>query len=644
MWQIYAKYDVTSESMMMGLAIVMLVIMFVSQPKVTGMYRIVAAGFGLGILTVLVHQGMLYLTTGAHPFSPSLFATAYVIYCLFYDILLNSIFGYVAMLSYQIRKNVKVLHRYMCVCYILFFAIMMVPLVTGKLYVIDANGVFSFTKWQYCINIAGALDAIFSWIVIIRNRKSITRIVGWGMTVFVPVELAILAFETIFNSVYFISYTYVLPFLLFFVLFHCTKYDDVVGCQDADAINTQIKKAIKKRKKYLLINVQFPQLQNRELGGEKSRIEYVSSEKCRLIEQLCVNIRLYSSGMYNFFLFVLIHSEEEADRIVEGVNKILLAPAQYENVIYKVYSKQIVIRENKELKSPRHVSSFLGYLRKNFNGGMVNERIIPTESDYSDFSTYYEIEQALLDIRAQGNMDDERVLCFIQPIHDIASESFKTGESLMRMKLKGKMIFPNQFIELAETTDCIHTLTRIMLNKVCKKIKELENKGYNFEAVTVNCSTLELEDKDFCREVYEIIESNGITTGHIRLEITESTSVENYDNVKFNMQKLNELGVSFYLDDFGTGYSNLDRIISCPFKTIKFDKSILYNAYSNSNMDEMMRMLVSFFNKNNMNTVVEGVEDKDQYEYCKDVGFDYIQGYLFSKPIPADNIVEFFTK
>jgi len=212
------------------------------------------------------------------------------------------------------------------------------------------------------------------------------------------------------------------------------------------------------------------------------------------------------------------------------------------------------------------------------------------------------------------------------------------------MRLDGKMIFPDQFIELAENNDCIHTLTRIMVNKVCKKIRELEEADYDFEAITVNFSTLEFADLELYKEMYEIIESNHINPAHIKIEITESTSASNFDSILHNMEKLTELGVAFYLDDFGTGYSNLDRIINCPFKTIKFDKSILYNAISNEKADEMMRMMVKFFSKNELKTVIEGVEDEEQYNYCKEVGFDYVQGYLFSKPLPAEEITKFFTK
>lgn len=527
---------------------------------------------------------------------------------------------------------------------IIYLVIMLTPLVLGNLYTISETGEFQFTKWQYCVNQAGCIDAILCFVATMLNRKSVTKITGWGIVVFAPIEVAVLQFEPFFHTVYFISYTYILPFVIFYILFHCTKYDAVIGCQNADAMDTQIDKAIRHKLKFVILNVNFPQLQKREFGDIRNTIDYVSSQKCREIERLHNGIRLYSSSIYSYYLFAAVHTEEEAQRIIEGTNKILLESMSYKNYSYNVYSKQTIIRENPQLLSAKYASSMIGYLRRKLSNSMENERIIASDKDYEHFATYYEVEQAVLDIKANNEIDDERVLCYIQPIYDIETGSFRTGESLMRMKIGDRMISPGQFIDVAEQNNCIHALTRVMLNKVCKRIKVLEDEGYDFDGITVNCSTLEFEDRNLHNEIYEIIEQNKIKPEHIRLEITESTSTANYDNILYNMQQLNERGIIFYLDDFGTGYSNMERIMSWPFKTIKFDKSILYKAQVDAKSDEFVKMLIQFFSGNGLSTVVEGVEDEAQLEYCKAAGFDYIQGYLFAKPIPAEEVVKYYSK
>ena len=110
------------------------------------------------------------------------------------------------------------------------------------------------------------------------------------------------------------------------------------------------------------------------------------------------------------------------------------------------------------------------------------------------------------------------------------------------------------------------------------------------------------------------------------------------------MRKLNQAGVKFYLDDFGTGYSNLERIVSFPFMTIKFDKSILYRAISDSTMNDLVDGIVGIFKKKGFVLLVEGVENEEHSKYSIDHGFDYIQGYKYAKPVQLEKLSEYFSK
>ena len=146
------------------------------------------------------------------------------------------------------------------------------------------------------------------------------------------------------------------------------------------------------------------------------------------------------------------------------------------------------------------------------------------------------------------------------------------------------------------------------------------------------------------KELMNIIRSNGIDSSKIRLELTESATVNNLDTVVDNMEALNRRGVRFYLDDFGTGYSNLERIVSMPFMTIKFDKSILYKAMKDDNLKELVTSMVQIFKKKGMNMLIEGVENEEQTRFSIDTGFDYIQGYHFARPVPVPELTGYFQK
>lgn len=346
MWTIFSRYDVTNEYWMLAICVLALVIMLITQPAETRMYRMTVTGFGMAILAILAHQLMLYETCKTTDFSPSAFMLYYILYCLLYITILNIIFIYISLLSYKRRHQLKQLGLMILVFSTCFILAMVYPLLAGKLYTISEDGVVRLTRWQYVMNQCGVVDAVISLIATVYARRSVSKIVSCGVYVFAPLEILILFFETMFNTVYFISYTYVLPFFVFYILFHCTKYDDIVGCQNADAIATQISKAIKHKKKYLLLNVSFPQLQKREFSSLRNLIEYISSEKCRKIERIMPGLRLYSSSVYNYYLFATIHREKSADRIIEEVAAVLNEPITYKDKTYSIYSKNIVIRNN----------------------------------------------------------------------------------------------------------------------------------------------------------------------------------------------------------------------------------------------------------------------------------------------------------
>ena len=289
------------------------------------------------------------------------------------------------------------------------------------------------------------------------------------------------------------------------------------------------------------------------------------------------------------------------------------------------------------------LNSMSDYLFNKIYNETGNQCYLATDKDYREFHENYKIEQLLLDIRNQNNLDDERVLCYAQPIFSVNENSFRTAEALMRLSLDGTIIYPDRFIPLAEKNHCIHTLTMIMINKVCRIVKEFESK-YDFDAITINCSSSELSNRDLFDELMSIINNNDINPQHIRLELTESAIFDDFNMVLRNMEKLNQSGIKFYLDDFGTGYSNLERIIGCPFYTIKFDKSLLYKSLDNTAVSDIVSHLTSVFKEQGFILLIEGVENDEQADYSIGKGFDYIQGYKYAKPQPVINLKDYFNK
>jgi len=639
---IYTKYDVSSELMMIFTGIVMLALLAITQPRRDRMMKVNTVSFITGIIATVVHLQMLYTTCKRDPYQELKFTVYYLIFTVLYIIILHEITIYIDWLSYRKRNMPKKVAGKLAIQTVVYIILFLYPLLTKKLYYTGWDGRIQLTNWHFIPSVCGILCALCALMSTIINRKSVSKIVAIGVTLFCPFEILVFNFQFMFSDAYFLSFTYMIPFTIFFYLFHSDKFDAIVGCQGIEAMYTLADSDIRHNRNYAVIVVTFPQLKNREYSDVSATVDEASAFLMRKIERLRKRARMYSPNIYTYAFYSRVKDGSEAEEIAAEIRSIIGEPIQYKDITYKVYYKQIVLSNNPTIKDATYLQSCVGYFMQKMSDDFEDEHIVPNEKDYEKFSQYVEAEHIVLDIRTSGDIEDDRVICFVQPIHSISNDSFKSGEALMRMQVDGKMIFPDVFIPAAEKNNCIHSLTLIMINAVCKKIKELEKDDYDFEGLTVNCSTPELADPYFHKEIIDIVEKNGINPRHLRLEITESLSVKNYTNIYNNMIELNNYGIMFYLDDFGTGYSNLERIANYPFQTIKFDKSILYSALEGETADALIRSQVKFFKNNGFTTVVEGVEDEAQYSYCKDVGFDYIQGYYFAKPQPINSITDYF--
>lgn len=641
---IFTKYDVTCEFLMLLLSFLLLTVMAASKPQVSKMYRTATVGLHLCAAAIILHLGLLYYTCFPQVFNRTKFYILYCIYIVVYITILNVIYAYVNLLSFKHRERIGALIGRVLAVSVFYFTICLYPVFANKLVITYSNRNVILTQYQYAVELCGVICALFTLGTTFVFKKYMSRVVFSGVLIFTPIEILLLLIQPYFKTVYFISFTYVMPFLLMFMLFHCSKFNDVIGCQNIVDIDARLRSYMKHHNRFVLIQITFPQLQKREYSDINSIVLEGASKKCREIEDLSHHQYIYTQNPYTYTLIARVRNQEKAELLAEKIRGIISEPFFYAGHNYKVCYKQLVVTSNKLLSDPHQYISMIGYMSDKFNKQFENEYLIAGSKDYLDFHMQYIVEQAVVDIRAKNNLNDERVVAFIQPIHCVETNSYRTGEALLRLKIDGELIPPDMVIHVAEMNNCIHQLTMIMLNKICHQIKLLELQNFDFDAITVNCSTAELADPDFHKEVMNIVFMNQINPRHLRLEITESTTIDNFDTILFNMKTLNANGITFYLDDFGTGYSNMERIMNLPLSTIKFDKSILYTALSHPKSDRLVRMLVRFFKNNGLKLVVEGVEDLKQYNYCKEIGFDYVQGFLFSRPNPAAKIENYFAR
>ena len=215
----------------------------------------------------------------------------------------------------------------------------------------------------------------------------------------------------------------------------------------------------------------------------------------------------------------------------------------------------------------------------------------------------------------------------------------------MRLELpEVGMVFPDQFIYLAEEYGFIHVLSLIILHKTCAEIRKLIISGYEVKRISVNISVLELRDSNFCSDISNVIKNSGIPDDKIAIEVTESQNESDFIIMKSMINELKDHGIKFYLDDFGTGYSNFERIMELPFDIIKFDRSLVLASGEGEKSERMVGSLANMFANMEYSVLYEGVENELDEQMCIKMSASYLQGYKYSRPIPIERLTEFFDK
>ena len=443
--------------------------------------------------------------------------------------------------------------------------------------------------------------------------------------------IMVISFGIMFYQAEFLQTTYsvvsfAFPILAVLFLFHYNSYDVETGTLDQYSFRQYIEEM--KGKKYSLIFLSLP-------GISADRLREFSKAFLRkndsFFEDSCA-FRLRDNRM------VMVYQKEKNKNFLE-INEVIwteFKKARGNNDFYVVMTDEI------EGLTGQEYVAFCEFVEGRMK---MNTTFLCDENMVENFKKSKIIYQQLKDIHQKCDLNDSRVKVFCQPVLNTKTNEFTTAEALMRMELPEiGMVFPDQFIPVAEREDFIHTLSKIILNKTCQNIRKMEDEGYHIDRVSINFSVQELYMDCFCNDITSIIESNGIAFDKIAIELTETRNEKDFLMMKSVIEHLQEKDIKFYLDDFGTGYSNFERIIGLPIDIIKFDRSLTILASKDDQSKYMVGSFSDIFKKADYQILFEGVEDEHDEAQCIDMNAQYLQGYKYSRPIPMENLRNFLDK
>ena len=253
--------------------------------------------------------------------------------------------------------------------------------------------------------------------------------------------------------------------------------------------------------------------------------------------------------------------------------------------------------------------------------------------------------ERLLEIEKQIRtaLDNDTIFFHLQPQYDM-SKKLRGFEALARMKDEsGKLISPGEFIPVAEKVGLVDKIDLAVFRKAATFLGKILKKTDEKFLLSVNVSVRHLMKNDFLDETRNILQSSGFPAQLLEIEITESVMIESTEKALQCINALKDMGIQIAIDDFGTGYSALSYLNSFPASLLKIDKSFIDQMNESDSMKQYVAAIISMGHVMGFDVISEGVEKPQQIETLQSIGCDFIQGFVWGRPVPPEEAEKLVT-
>lgn len=253
------------------------------------------------------------------------------------------------------------------------------------------------------------------------------------------------------------------------------------------------------------------------------------------------------------------------------------------------------------------------------------------------------LERLALENHLRKALEREEFILHFQPLFDINSTEIIGVEALVRWKHQELgMVSPGEFIPLAEETGLIIQIDEWVLRTACKHAVKWQESGFPPIVMSVNLSGQHFIRENLLETVASALRDTGLDPCYLELELTESVLMKNAEETVSTLRALKAMGVHISIDDFGTGYSSLSYLKRFPLDTLKIDRSFVNEITTDSDSAEITKAIIAMAHSLKLRVLAEGVETEEQLAFLRAHGCEVLQGFLFSRPLPYDDLVTFF--
>lgn len=528
-------------------------------------------------------------------------------------------------------KNACVMLTVVLTVYLLLVA---VNPFTGILFYFDEAQVYCQGPLNRCVFLMPVIELGFLIVCYIRNNSSVGRPMKYVMMVMPPIVLLLCLASVIFPNLLLNGILSSFVCLVLFLSFQTNTgdRDTLTSVRSRHSFISELSLRLKSSQPVHIISVSLQSFSDINLEYDHKVGDALLYEIARYLDELYSDGRAFRTSNTTFTLVLPWVSEEVArsrlltiqDRLQSPwtLGKLNLLPlsciADYCLTDLSISAEEVM----------DHLTYLVSVAKK--QGGIVR---------YSESISREMQEQKELDALIRWAIQERQFRVWYQPVYCCHKDEFCSAEALLRLNDEnGKPVSPEKFISAAENNGMIGDLTWIVLDNVC----QLLSSNAALPSVSLNLSMQQLSDPELAQKFKSYLELYHVSPSRLKVEITERLLLKDAQFARQQLLALSSLGIQIYMDDFGTGYSNLSSVLNYPFTSIKLDRSLIRNIPQDDQADLMVRTMLMMFHHLEKTVVVEGVEHQETAQYLKSCGADMIQGFYYAKPMPQDDLIQFF--
>lgn len=534
--------------------------------------------------------------------------------------------------------------RFLCLLFVPIILVvvgLIVNFFTPILFYFDENDVYSRSdlfKWLYII---GFYYLTFGVIYILKNKNLFPAKMVYTVFSLYPITLITTILEMIFPQIIIELFGNAICLLVITTNIQRTEdtMDEATQLCNKNTYSFDCKKifANKKNVAVIIVNITNYKTLRGIIGyGNKFKLSRVIAQS---LEKINANLKLkaliYYLGKGQYRVIIEKKNFGKVDEAAKAIKEYCDTTLKAENLEINLIANVCVAYCPQDIPEMSGLVNF-GY---DLNEGKYYSKKVLYAADLYKQDYYNKV----LDMNhiIERAISTNGFQMYYQPIYSVEEKRITSAEALLRLKdEKYGYISPELFIPAAEKSGVIHKIGTFVLEDVCRFIASDEFKQLGIDYVEVNLSVAQCMQDNLSSTVLSVLDKYGVAPEKINLEITETALAQSQDVFINNLNNLVQSGLNISLDDFGSGYSNLQRIAQIPFEIIKIDKSFTDNC-NNPKVRVILENIIKMATSLNLKVVVEGIEDKEILETFENLHCDYIQGYIFSKPIPEKEFINY---